>query len=180
MYEEQGFVPELQIIDDEGLLLDEWSSASHHVTLFTNGTAVGHLRLIDRTAGLLPAESLWPELEFPLGCWEVSALAVCRDHGRPFDTVKQLYRHAFHYAVTTSCTHWLGVIEPKLLRILSRWFPMRAVGDPVEVPPSWNVPALLSFVDCDRDMQTGAMDPWFRPPTPIFANARLPTPQLGL
>ena len=179
VYEEEGFVPELQVITDDGLLKDEWSSASHHITLFADNVAVGHLRLIDRSAGPLPADRLWPDLDFPEHCWEVSALAVSRDHGRAFDTVKRLYRQAFHYAVTTECTHWVGVVEPKLLRILGRWFPMDAVGDPVEVPPSWNVPAVVSFADCDRAMQAGTMDSWFRPPTPIQVERDLAAAGVG-
>lgn len=180
VYEEQRFVHDFQIITDEGLFLDEWSAASHHITLFADDRAVGHLRLIDRSAGPLPAEGLWPELEFPEGCWEVSALAVCREHGRPFDTVKRLYRHAFHYALTTSCTHWVGVVESKLLRILGRWFPMHPIGEPVDVFSTWNVPALVSFEDCDREMRAGSMDSWFRPPTPIGVDdamtpVRIPT-----
>ena len=170
IYEAAGFVPDGQIITDDGLLLDEWSSSSWHLALFHDDQAVAHLRLIDPTGGPLPSQGWWPSLQLSTDCWEVSALAVDRGAARPFEVARRLYREAFQFAATLPCDSWVCAVEASLCRILSRWFPMAQIGAERELFGGSNVAMHLSFVDAFAGLSDGSVDQTFWPPTDADGN----------
>lgn len=176
IYERLGFLLEPAVVSDDGLLVDEWSHASHHMALFRNGEIAGHLRLIERRIAELPSKTWWPELALPEHTWEVSALVVNPENRDFFDTAKRLYRCAFHYALTTECTHWIGVVERQFLWVMRKWFPIDSLGQPRELHGGTkNVPAIVSFESCFDAMAVGDMKMWWHPPATVAHRwARVP------
>ena len=169
-YEQLGFIAEPQILNEEGLLLDEWSASSWHVGLSFEDRVVAHLRLIEPTFGPLQSQGWWPSLDIPDNSWEVSALVVDRSFGRPFDIARRLYREAFHFAATTSCPGWVCAVELGLARILGRWFPMHQIGEARDLYGSPNVALYVSFDDVFAGLREGTVDQSFWPPIDANGN----------
>jgi len=163
VYEQAGFLDDATIFNNNGVIIDRWSQAAHHIALHDSEGPVGHLRLIDRSTGPLQTETIWPDLKLPTACMEISALAIDRVRARPFDTVKWLYREAFRYAIDQGCTHLVATLEQTMLRILSKRlrFPVETIGSPIWYMGGITVPAMVSIADTRKQMSIGEVDPWF-------------------
>ncbi len=164
VYQTLGFLLASQTVDHRGIVVDKWSDMAVHFALYRGSDPVGHLRVIPRSGEvLLPVEHLQPSVEIPETTREVSFLAVGGEHAIGLESAKMLYKEAFYHSYDAGCTHWVGIVELPLLRILTRVFkfPFKTTGSEMVYGDAITVPALMKLEDAVEAQRSGVISGWF-------------------